>query len=81
MMMELNDAWGRVNVSEAIVVCHSEPGAWHPPKYHTTRCPPRSEHTHTEGLHLFVSFLYVYNRHVRSEAMFVCDVCLCMCVV
>jgi len=27
-----------------IVVCHSEPGAWHAPtpKYHTTRCPPPS---------------------------------------
>ena len=23
-----------------VVVCHSEPGAWDPPRYHTTRCPP-----------------------------------------
>lgn len=25
----------------AIAICHSEPGAWHPPHYRTTRCPPR----------------------------------------
>ena len=24
----------------AVVVCHSEPGAWHPAMYQTTRCPP-----------------------------------------
>ena len=26
--------------SDAVVVCHSEPGAWHPQMFHTTRCPP-----------------------------------------
>jgi glycosyltransferase involved in cell wall biosynthesis len=31
-----------------IVVCHSEPGAWHAPtpRYHTQRCPPE-EHDHS----------------------------------
>ena len=24
----------------AVVICHSEPGAWHPPNYETSRCPP-----------------------------------------
>eukprot|EP00475_Leptophrys_vorax_P003140 TRINITY_DN11818_c0_g1_i5.p1 TRINITY_DN11818_c0_g1~~TRINITY_DN11818_c0_g1_i5.p1 ORF type:complete len:415 (-),score=110.89 TRINITY_DN11818_c0_g1_i5:61-1305(-) len=24
---------------QSIVVCHSEPGAWYPPKYHTSQCP------------------------------------------
>ena len=23
-----------------IAVCHSEPGAWHPARYHTSTCPP-----------------------------------------
>ena len=26
--------------SDAVVVCHSEPGAWHPQLFHTARCPP-----------------------------------------
>lgn len=30
----------RVAVSESVVVCHSEPGAWHPPLYQTSPCPP-----------------------------------------
>ena len=25
---------------QAVVVCHSEPGAWHPALYETSRCPP-----------------------------------------
>ena len=24
-----------------IVICHSEPGAWHPANYHTKQCPPQ----------------------------------------
>ena len=32
------------DISTRIVICHSEPGAWHAPnpRYHTQRCPPRS---------------------------------------
>jgi len=26
--------------SQTVVVCHSEPGAWYPPKYDTALCPP-----------------------------------------
>lgn len=33
--------WSRVDHREAVVVCHSEPGAWSPPMYHPgTYCPP-----------------------------------------
>jgi hypothetical protein len=32
-----------VDPASAVVVCHSEPGAWHPARYHTTRCPPAGE--------------------------------------
>eukprot|EP00897_Mesotaenium_endlicherianum_P000473 jgi/Mesen1/10426/ME000082S09931 len=30
----------QVALSDAIVVCHSEPGAWSPPLYQTPPCPP-----------------------------------------
>ncbi|KAJ4455175.1 putative glycosyltransferase; CAZy family GT4 [Paratrimastix pyriformis] len=26
--------------SVSVAICHSEPGAWHPPKWPTSRCPP-----------------------------------------
>ncbi|KAF5799094.1 putative mannosylfructose-phosphate synthase [Helianthus annuus] len=29
-------------LNETIVVCHSEPGAWYPPLFETTPCPPRN---------------------------------------
>ena len=25
----------------SVVICHSEPGAWHPARYSTSRCPPQ----------------------------------------
>src|SRR5689334_6839603 len=28
----------------AVVICHSEPGAWHPAMYSTSRCPPLGNH-------------------------------------
>eukprot|EP00727_Mastigamoeba_balamuthi_P009812 m51a1_g5453 hypothetical protein (426) ;mRNA; r:215789-217624 len=31
----------RINVSATAVVCHSEPGAWYPPLYQTSQCPPQ----------------------------------------
>jgi hypothetical protein len=31
-----------VSVNESVVICHSEPGAWYPPFYQTTRCPPET---------------------------------------
>ncbi len=30
----------RVDPTRAVAVCHSEPGAWHPPAWPTSRCPP-----------------------------------------
>uniref|UniRef100_A0A0D9XC66 Uncharacterized protein n=1 Tax=Leersia perrieri TaxID=77586 RepID=A0A0D9XC66_9ORYZ len=33
-------AAARCELSRAVVVCHSEPGAWHPPMYETLPCPP-----------------------------------------
>ena len=32
----------RLPALDAVVVCHSEPGAWHPQLFHTARCPPRT---------------------------------------
>lgn len=29
-----------LDLSDAVVLCHSEPGAWHPPLYMTPPCPP-----------------------------------------
>jgi len=35
-------AWGFQRGDRPIIsVCHSEPGAWHPPRYSTSRCPPK----------------------------------------
>eukprot|EP00743_Colponemidia_sp_Colp-15_P011041 GILK01012258.1.p1 GENE.GILK01012258.1~~GILK01012258.1.p1 ORF type:complete len:450 (+),score=57.67 GILK01012258.1:76-1350(+) len=33
-------ASAQVRPSDSVVVCHSEPGAWYPPRWHTSRCPP-----------------------------------------
>ena len=27
--------------NDAVAICHSEPGAWHPPRWPTARCPPQ----------------------------------------
>ena len=29
-----------IEPSTAVSICHSEPGAWYPPHYQTSRCPP-----------------------------------------
>lgn len=29
-----------IDLADAVVVCHSEPGAWHPPLFMTPPCPP-----------------------------------------
>ncbi|KAJ0406838.1 hypothetical protein P43SY_008860 [Pythium insidiosum] len=33
--------WRLKHKTIALAICHSEPGAWHPPRYSTSRCPPR----------------------------------------
>ncbi|KAM0904455.1 hypothetical protein ACQ4PT_017992 [Festuca glaucescens] len=33
-------ATARCELSRAVVVCHSEPGAWYPPMYQSLPCPP-----------------------------------------
>uniref|UniRef100_J3MW91 Glycosyl transferase family 1 domain-containing protein n=1 Tax=Oryza brachyantha TaxID=4533 RepID=J3MW91_ORYBR len=33
-------ATARCELSRAVVVCHSEPGAWYPPMYESLPCPP-----------------------------------------
>ncbi|KAJ8756326.1 hypothetical protein K2173_025138 [Erythroxylum novogranatense] len=38
LAIELHQTQCRMN--ETIVVCHSEPGAWHPPLFETLPCPP-----------------------------------------
>merc|ERR1712070_351432 len=30
----------RVRLNESVVICHSEPGAWNPPRWPTSLCPP-----------------------------------------
>lgn len=40
----------RAALSHGIVVCHSEPGAWYPPKYSTSPCPPSEEGYSSGGL-------------------------------
>ncbi|CAK8572938.1 unnamed protein product [Lathyrus sativus] len=30
----------KCNMNETIVICHSEPGAWYPPLFQTSLCPP-----------------------------------------
>lgn len=30
----------RVDMTKTVVVCHSEAGAWNPPLYETSVCPP-----------------------------------------
>ncbi|XP_074304197.1 uncharacterized protein LOC141638918 [Silene latifolia] len=32
-------------MNQTIVVCHSEPGAWYPPLFHTFPCPPSSRYS------------------------------------
>eukprot|EP01018_Ginkgo_biloba_P012276 Gb_00702 [translate_table: standard] len=31
---------GNFQLNETVVICHSEPGAWYPPLFETTPCPP-----------------------------------------
>ncbi|GLD91964.1 hypothetical protein PINS_up000497 [Pythium insidiosum] len=33
--------WRLKHKTIALAICHSEPGAWHPPRYSTSRCPPK----------------------------------------
>eukprot|EP00457_Paulinella_chromatophora_P007237 gb/GEZN01007258.1/.p1 GENE.gb/GEZN01007258.1/~~gb/GEZN01007258.1/.p1 ORF type:complete len:445 (+),score=39.17 gb/GEZN01007258.1/:151-1485(+) len=39
-----------VNNQDAVVICHSEPGAWHPAMYSTSECPPRGAYGVGTGL-------------------------------
>ena len=32
----------RLDPSSSVVICHSEPGAWYPPRWPTSRCPPQN---------------------------------------
>lgn len=29
-----------IDIADSVIICHSEPGAWHPPLYMTPPCPP-----------------------------------------
>ncbi|XXQ33553.1 Glycosyl transferases group 1 [Plasmodiophora brassicae] len=48
-----NRFYSLTSTSSAIVVCHSEPGAWAPALYHTSECPPRSGAAVTIGRTMF----------------------------
>ena len=39
----------QLSPDEAIVICHAEPGAWRPPRYKTSLCPPDEEPAYTVG--------------------------------
>lgn len=43
--------FARVQLDQAVVVCHSEPGAWNAPKprYPTTLCPPGAVAIHSDA--------------------------------
>lgn len=43
----------RLQPDRAIVVCHSEPGAWNPPRFPTSLCPPEEEPAFTIGRTMF----------------------------
>lgn len=43
----------RVEADEAIVVCHSEPGAWQPALFATSPCPPDEEPAYSIGRTMF----------------------------
>jgi len=34
-------ARSRLDLRRSVAVCHSEPGAWHPPRWPTSQCPPQ----------------------------------------
>jgi len=34
-------AEARVDTKRCVAICHSEPGAWHPPRWPTSQCPPQ----------------------------------------
>jgi len=42
----------KLDPSSSVVVCHSEPGAWHPANYNTERCPPENS-LYTVGRTMF----------------------------
>lgn len=48
-----NPKKANVDPSKSVVICHSEPGAWNPPKYETELCPPREEPLYTIGRTMF----------------------------
>eukprot|EP00041_Stephanoeca_diplocostata_P020146 m.444340 g.444340 ORF g.444340 m.444340 type:complete len:277 (+) comp21489_c0_seq11:206-1036(+) len=42
-----------IDIEATVVVCHSEPGAWNPPRYETTLCPPAEDALYTIGRTMF----------------------------
>lgn len=45
-------SWRLKSHQLAVAICHSEPGAWHPARYKTSRCPP-SQALYTVGRTMF----------------------------
>uniref|UniRef100_A0A7S0H1M3 A-kinase anchor protein 7-like phosphoesterase domain-containing protein n=1 Tax=Amorphochlora amoebiformis TaxID=1561963 RepID=A0A7S0H1M3_9EUKA len=42
----------KLDPADSVCVCHSEPGAWYPPNYMTSRCPPEGS-AYTVGRTMF----------------------------
>ncbi|XP_059069806.1 uncharacterized protein LOC131065126 isoform X2 [Cryptomeria japonica] len=57
---------GDFQLNETVVICHSEPGAWYPPLFETTPCPPNgyNEPFHVIGRTMFETDR-VSDEHVR----------------
>ncbi|EDQ89020.1 uncharacterized protein MONBRDRAFT_25815 [Monosiga brevicollis MX1] len=54
---------------ETVVVCHSEPGAWNPPRYETSLCPPAEEPLYVVGRTMFETDRVPYEWIERCRTM------------
>lgn len=60
---------GSVSPDEAIVICHAEPGAWRPPRYPTSLCPPEEDPAYTVGRTTFETDRIPVEWAARCRAM------------
>eukprot|EP00040_Diaphanoeca_grandis_P025030 m.138235 g.138235 ORF g.138235 m.138235 type:complete len:538 (+) comp29979_c0_seq2:51-1664(+) len=51
LLRRLNEE--KANPETNVVICHSEPGAWNPPRYETSLCPPEEEPLYSIGRTMF----------------------------
>ena len=46
MLLQPPRAYDADPAFSGVAICHSEPGAWHPANYQTSRCPPPQGQSH-----------------------------------